>query len=321
MKKYLILALVFLILVISCAVSFAKAPSETLVALAISYTGNSFMTALMDGLREKFESAGYRFEVASAEMDALKQIQQIENFVAMGADLIIVMAVDPTALTDVCKRAMEAGVKVFAFTTDTGAYHLYAGANERILGEAAAEMVLDWINKTFPGDEKIEVAIFEYKGTPESKERSEGLEKMMTMSDRIKVKIVELPEPTFLEGQSTAENIFQANPEIRAVLCYNAGIAQGVNAFVMSPAGSALVPDKSKFGVFAVDYSQEVGELIKASAENKSVFRGTISLGSIEYTIQKVYDLSVQLLNSDWKEPQVDYAEAWKITPEVLLNQ
>lgn len=313
MKKCLILVVIGLLL-LNPAVLAAKSPSDTFVALAINYTGSGFMTAIMNGLEKKFESEGYRFEVASAENDSLVQIQQIENFVSMGADLIIIMAVDPTGLVDVCQRAMDAGVKILAFTKPTENYNIFMGSSDVLIGKQAAEMALDWAESALPAEQAINTALVLFSGNPQAADRSAGMRLIAEMSDRVNVKrIIEVENPTYLNGQAAAENLFQSDSDIHLILAYNSGVASGVNAYAMSP--GSLVRDKSQLGVFSVDYDDETGALIMASAANESVFRGTVSLGSLDNTIQEVFDYSLMTLNDDSIVKMDVFAEGVLFTP------
>lgn len=271
-----------------------SAAEKQLVGFAISYTGNDFMQALADGVKNKFIENGYDCEVAVANGDATKQIEQIENFTTMGAKLIIVMAVDPTGLTDVCKRARDAGVKIVAFTTDVGEQDIYLGsASEKEIGAGVAKLASDWIDKTFPNEKEVEAVVFGYSGTPEAAQRSEGIKEIATMNSKVKMTYIEPASNTLDAAQQSAENLFQTNPNVKVILCYNSGMSNGVNAYVMS-AGSA-VKDKAAFATFGSDFSEEVISNIKASKTNESVVRGVVSLGTMDDILRDVFDNSKKI--------------------------
>jgi len=70
------------------------------------------------------------------------------------------------------------------------------------------------------------------------------------------------------------ENMWQQNSDAVAVLCYNADGALGVNEYIM---GQNAV-DKSKFAVFAGDWSPAMQETLNNSLTHASVFRGTMQI-------------------------------------------
>lgn len=254
---------------------------KELVGFAISYTGNDFMQGLADMVKAKIEAEGYECQVASADGDATTQIEQIENFVTMGAKMVIVMAVDPTGLQDVGKKAMESGTEIVAFTTkiDGGETTYVGSASEKEIGTAIATLGSDWVNKTFPdaADGSIETVIMGYSGTPEASDRSEGIKEEIAKNTKCKVTYME-PESNSLDAaQLAAENLFQTNPDTKLILCYNSGMSNGVNAYIMS--SGLTVEDKATFGS---DVSGEVMANIGASKTNASIVRGVVSLGDYD---------------------------------------
>ena len=60
--------------------------------------------------------------MADGQGDATKQVNQIENFITMSVDAIIVMAIDPKGVTSVSEDAQKAGTKVMVAGGDTGSY-------------------------------------------------------------------------------------------------------------------------------------------------------------------------------------------------------
>lgn len=282
-----------------------KATSETkdgekeLVGFAISYTGNDFMQGLADNIKAKFEAEGYECQVASADGDATTQIEQIENFITMGAKVVLVMAVDPTGLQDVGKKAIDAGTQIVSFTTQIeGGETTYVGsADEKEIGESIAKLGSDWVDKTFvdAAAGSVETVIFGYSGTPEAAERSEGIKKIEE-NKKVKVTYMEPESNTLDAAQQAAENLFQTNSDTKLILCYNSGMSNGVNAYVMS--GGSAVSDKAKFATFGSDVSEEVMANIAASKEDGSVVRGAVSLGNYE-TIWNDMWVPMQLILED----------------------
>lgn len=282
----------------------AGTDEEIFIGFSISYTGNDFMQGLASYFEEFYTAKGYKVEVASADGDATKQIEQIENFTTMGADLVVVMGVDPTGLTDVCSRAMENGTKIVSFTTQIeGGENTYVGsADEQVIGEGIAQLGSDWVDATFPeaADGEVDVVVFGYSGTPEAAKRSEGI-KAIANNSKVTMTYMEPESNTLDAAQMAAENLFQTNPGVDMILCYNSGMSNGVNAYVMTPGSN--VEDVAKFATFGSDVSGEVMANIELSKTNESVVRGVISLGDYPMMFADL-DVPVQkLLAGEEVEP------------------
>lgn len=277
-----------------------KAPEDTLICLSLQSTQNDFMAMVVSELTKKFEGGGYQFEYAAAEGSAQRQIEQIENFITMGADEIIVMAVEPTSLTDVCQKAIDQGVVIFAFTQNTGAYTTYVGADEEKVGQSIVNLASKWVDETFPdaAEGSVNAVVFSYSGTPEAVKRSNALQNIAEMNKKVKITNSIDLDNTTVAAQEAAENLAQTDPDTNLIICYNGGMAIGVNSYAMSP--GSIVKDKSKFGVFGSELTAEITSLIEMSATDESILRGTAQLGGgITVVFGKIYDNSVKILNGE----------------------
>lgn len=64
---------------------------------------------------DQFKAAGFDAELQYAEDDIPNQVNQIENMVTKGVDVLVIASIDGTTLTDIIARAHEEGVKIFAY--------------------------------------------------------------------------------------------------------------------------------------------------------------------------------------------------------------
>lgn len=274
----------------------SAAGGTSLDGMTIGYcmpdTSESFLSWLSNSVKELADADGVKVDIADAAGSATTQISQIENFAASGTDLIIVMAVDPTGVTDAIERAQESGSKVLVAGGDTGAYDAIMYTDQYEDGSLMAEMAAEWIDETYPDAEpgSIEVAILEDRSTPEANSRCDGIQTIADTSDKVSVVQTVGSIKTNDAAQAAMENIMQTNPDIKLVLCYNSGGALGVNEFAMR--SGSPVKDPAGFAVFGSDMDEASLAAIAASADDSSVFRGLIKFGSNDlpgdtYTLAK----------------------------------
>lgn len=64
---------------------------------------------------EQLEALGYETDLQYAEDDVDKQIEQIENMIVKGANVLVVASIDGTALTNVLEKAADQGIEVIAY--------------------------------------------------------------------------------------------------------------------------------------------------------------------------------------------------------------
>jgi ribose transport system substrate-binding protein len=287
MKKFANLCILMVMLLVAATTVFAagekdtgsKAPKELLVGYCAPSTVEPFLANLTNEVQRLFAAEGIKVQIASAQGDAATQISQIENFVAMGANLIILMPVDPTSVGDAIRRAQAKGTKVMVSGADPGVYDAITWIDQFQNGSMMAEMAAEWIEKTFPSAApgSVEIAIIEAKDTPPATDRSNGMKTITKLTNKVKVVAVQGDAKTEAAGVAVAENILQANPNVKMFLCYNSGGALGVNEFAMRP-GSPIA-NKAQFAVFTSDVDPQSLKALRDSRDGKSVLRGIVQFG------------------------------------------
>lgn len=113
MKK--LLALVLALLMVSSCIVVASA--EAPVKIGISMPTQSLERWNNDGtyLKEQFETAGFETILSYSDNDAARQVNDIQNMIADGVNVLVISAIDGEALNTVMDEAAEAGVKVVAY--------------------------------------------------------------------------------------------------------------------------------------------------------------------------------------------------------------
>ncbi|MCF0134243.1 MAG: sugar ABC transporter substrate-binding protein [Blautia sp.] len=254
------------------------------------------------------EELGCDMQIDSCDGDVTKQIEQIENYVTMGMDLIIVFPVNGEALGTVVKNAVDAGVPVFGFAMEIpNVTSEMISAEETVMGSACGDMANEWINETFAdrGDGEVNVYVLRGSTQPEIVVRSDAI--VEALKTNPKNNIIE-EESENQDDRNVArrmtENQFNANPDIDVIVTCNAESALGAESFIMS--SDSPVADMSKFAIFTVDETDEVDAKISASLTDESALRGTISMGGIPDTIADLMKGIVPILTESEIIPRID---------------
>lgn len=283
----------------------AGLPAGSKIGFSTMTLASEFFSVLDEDTHKYLEADGYEVVTLSCEMNAATQVSDIENLISMDCDAILLFAVDPGAVEDVCARAVEEGIKVFplaATFSNRDAYTYIMGADQYVSGTNCAKMAASWIDSTFPDaeDGSVEVVIIGNTGSAESSARTEGMQTVE--AETSKAKIVETFDltgatDTNIKTQEFADVITSKYPEVKAVLVYGVDSELGANEVFMRD-GSL---DREHFGIFGVDTSQIGYEQIKLSETNDSLIRGTVNLG--DDLAMDVYELITgqldDLVNAD----------------------
>ena len=68
-----------------------------------------------NNIKEQLEDAGYSVDLQYAEDDIPTQVSQVENMVTKGVDILVIAAIDGTALGDVLETAESQDIPVIAY--------------------------------------------------------------------------------------------------------------------------------------------------------------------------------------------------------------
>lgn len=119
-------------------------------------------------MAEQFQAAGYETDLQYGDDKVENQIAQIENMITKGHELLVVAAIDGSALTNVLQKAEDAGIEVIAYdrlimgTENVAAYASFD--NERV-GELQAGYIVEALElEKNPGD-KFTIELF--AGSPD----------------------------------------------------------------------------------------------------------------------------------------------------------
>lgn len=291
------------------------------VGISMPSVGNDFLLALSQAIQGALEAQGCKVQIDSAENDVTTQISQIENFTTMGCDVIVVWAVNGDGVSSACTAAVNAGIPVMAFAYEIpGVTTTVVSASDAAMAEQCAAMASEWINNNYPdaGDGEVNVLVMTSSTVPESVTRSEGLKKI---AENTKVNMIteEVENQDKTDAARTlTENTLLVHPEINVILTVNGTCAIGAESFVNSSASP--IEDKSKFAIFCIDQTEEITAKIIDSVDNKSVLRGTISMGTFEDTIGDFMKGVTPLLTGQEPIERID-GKAFIVIPETLEVQ
>ena len=105
-------------------------------------------------LDEQFKAAGYETILTYSDNDSGRQVNDIQNMLADGVDLLVVAAIDGEALNTAMNEAAEAGVQVIAYDrlimNDAVSY--YVSFDNYTVGTLQGQFVVDTLDLANAGD-------------------------------------------------------------------------------------------------------------------------------------------------------------------------
>lgn len=130
---------------VSMASMTAMAEGETVGILMPTQSSERWIN---DGsnMKAQLEEKGYKVELQYAEDDTAQQVSQLENYVSMGVDCLVIAAVDSGVLVNAEAQAKEAGIPIIAYDRllmNTDAVSYYATFDNKGVGTVIGNYIKD----------------------------------------------------------------------------------------------------------------------------------------------------------------------------------
>lgn len=165
MKKIISLMLV-LLLVVGCFAGCgsngnAEGEGSKIIGVCMQNKSSSISVLQEEALIEMFEPLGYDVQVVSADDSSATQRSQVENFILLNAEMLVILPCEISTLEDSLIKAREQGIKVVVSggtgTVSEDAYDAVCSDDEFMVGMYVASVAKTWIegNMDPNGDWKV----------------------------------------------------------------------------------------------------------------------------------------------------------------------
>jgi ribose transport system substrate-binding protein len=175
LKKLIIVLALSLILVAASGLVLAQENADIVIGMTANNTGvDSYQTLHDQAFREKCDELGVEYNILDARGEPMRQVNQIQDLMTKGVDVIVVWPVSGQAIVPVLRQVQQEGIPVLIANSKIheSGFELvkgFAGPDNITQGVYAAQMMAEALG----GEGKI----VEVMGTPgyiTAEERSAG---------------------------------------------------------------------------------------------------------------------------------------------------
>lgn len=245
MKKLIVLMMsISLVFLAACSLqppewakpSGKKDPKDLKIGLSVSTLNNPFFVSIKEGVQKKAKAQGMKVIVVDAQNDAAKQINDVEDLIQQGVDLLLINPTDSSAISTAVQSANSIGIPVVTLdrSADKGDVATLVSSDNEKGGEMAADYLIKELG------EGTKVAELEgVPGASATRERGKGFHNLA--DDKLDVAAKQTANFDRTQGLNTMENILQGNPDIKAVFAHNDEMALGAQQAIQSSGRDVLV--------------------------------------------------------------------------------
>lgn len=196
------------------------------IGVSIADQKSLFYIAEADGIKKAAQDMGVKVILLSADNNSNQQINQVNDLLTQGVDALIFTAQDATAAAAGVRAANNANVPVIAVDqkpeSGNGKLATYIATDS----VKAADQLCTWLFEQMGGSGEIGILQGVLGSTAET-QRSKGCQQALDRTPQIKVVAKQSANWDETEGYKAAQNMLQANPNMKAIFGESDAMALG----------------------------------------------------------------------------------------------
>ncbi|MGQ3381446.1 ribose ABC transporter substrate-binding protein RbsB [Priestia filamentosa] len=206
------------------------------IGLSVSTLNNPFFVSLKNGVVKEAKKQGMDVVIVDAQNDSAKQVNDVEDLLQQGVDVLLINPTDSAAISTAVQSANNIGIPVVTLdrSADKGKVETLVASDNVKGGEMAADYIVEKLG------EGAKVA--ELEGTPgasATRERGKGFHNIA--DQKLDVAAKQSADFDRTKGLNVMENLLQGNSDIKAVFAHNDEMALGAIQAINSSGRDVLV--------------------------------------------------------------------------------
>lgn len=290
--------------VVQVGAAAEKENGDIVIGASFQGLSDEYIVRLSDAFQKRADEVGVNVQVADGQMNAEKQVGQVENFIAQGVDAIVLNPISMDGCAPAVEAAKEAGIPIItliSITSNQDMASTYVGSDAVESGKLEAEMMVEDLE----GKGNI-VVMFGQMGHDAQIGRYEGLKEVIEGTE-IEIIAEQTGNWSREEGMKLMENWLSAGKEIDAVVAQNDAMALGA---AMAIEAKGLT---GQIKVYGIDAQGEALDAVEKGTMAGTVFQNAEEQGT------KCVDVAIDAANG--KELEDNYYIPYEAVRADIVDQ
>lgn len=260
----------------------APADKQITVGVDLYYRRDEYYVDLESTFKTYGAEKGYNMVICDADGDVATQINQIEDFITQGVDVILLAAADPDAMIAPVQEAIDAGIPVICYdgtiNSDITATKVVFDFYED--GQMVGDWAVQYINENLGG--KAKIAVLDFPASPiVCGLRAQGFVDAVSKLEGVEIVAQQDGKASRTDSMSVMENILTANPDVDIVYGINYDTGAGAAAAIEAAASKAIVLCNA-WGQEGFQKLENNDPIIKCMAASSPVTQARDALDAVE---------------------------------------
>lgn len=231
---------------------------------------NEFVVNVADEIEKKAEEHGVKLVLVDAERSALKQVEQVESFIAQKVDAIILNPCEVEASSPAVDKAKAAGIPIINVNSETNsAPDAFVGSDDVEAGRIAMRFIAERLK----GQGNV-LIMHGYMGQAAQIQRDMGAKEILKEYPGLKLLAEQTAQWDRSKAMSLTENWIQSyGNQINAIFAQNDEMGMGAIK-ALTEAGL-----KDKVVVVSIDAIPDALQAVKKGNLDATVFQNAVEQG------------------------------------------
>ena len=242
------------------------------IGVSVLNLSSEFIVMLNRSMEAKARELGVQLIVSDAERDPVKQVRQVETFIAQKVDAIIINPCEVEASAPAVDKAIAAGIPIVNVNSETrSAPTAFVGSRDA----ESARIAMDYIARRLKGRGNV-VMMNGFMGQAAQIKRDRGAREVLARSPGLKLLADQTADWDRAKAMTLMENWIQSyGPQLNAVFAQNDEMAMGA---LLALEQAKM---KGKVIVVGVDSIADALQAVKDGRLDATVFQDANGQGAI----------------------------------------
>lgn len=209
----------------------SPAQQNITIGVSLAQDDNPFYIAMLHGIRDRAQELGWGVAIVSANEDKVKQINGVQDLIALGVKGILISPIDAVGVNAAYDAAKAANIPIVSVARGSTSPNqtLHVAMDEKQIGGDIAE----WTAKAIGSEGKVAMLLGP-SGAPTFRNLGDGYTEVLAKYPKIQIVFRADGPLTRERGVKQAEDAMVANPDLKAIYAANDDVALGAMQAVIA---------------------------------------------------------------------------------------
>ena len=271
--------------------SFATAQAAV-IGYSISTLNNAFFVGMTKGVEQGGENMGVEILTVNANGDSAKQAADVEDLIAKKVDAIIINPRDAEAIAPSVKKALDAGIPVFALDRGVTGVEItgFLETDNVAMGKLAADLIAKALEAKYGEIKGDVIELGGLVGTTAARDREQGFHEALKAYPGINLVASQPADFDQEKAYNVTTNLMLANPTVDAIYGHNDDNTVGAARALKAMGRLTAAGEEGHIYIVGIDGIKQALDLVRAGSIDTTISQEPVIMGekAVEFALSSM---------------------------------